>query len=38
MRLAGADTARLRQIQVARNYKKGWVYYTAKAAAEQAAA
>jgi hypothetical protein len=38
MRLAGADTARLRQIQIARGFKKGWVYYAAKAAADQAVA
>jgi hypothetical protein len=38
MRLAGTDTARLRQIQIARNFKKGWVHYAAQAAAEKQSA
>jgi superfamily II DNA or RNA helicase len=35
LQYAGADTARLRQIQVARNYKKGWIHYAQQAAAEK---
>lgn len=35
MQHAGADPARLRQIQLARGYKRGWLHYAARDAAEK---
>ena len=35
LRRADGDLSRLRQIQQARGYKNGWVYYAAQAAAEK---